>query len=151
MDIPVTNAALGRVGSKAAIPALTALIHHPKEDVKASAIRALESLGEVADPDTSRCALGPILGREVVRDGRARDTRRRRAIDAVCERVRAGLGRERKTNVAGMTEVMYGLSYLARWRSTHPAADETIRWVREKALGRLHRDERAWFDVTFDG
>ena len=35
-----------RVGSKAALPALTRLIHHRNEDVKCSAIHALGLLGD---------------------------------------------------------------------------------------------------------
>jgi HEAT repeat protein len=45
-DLPIANAALGRVGSRAAIPALAELIHHPVEDVKVSAIHALGVLGD---------------------------------------------------------------------------------------------------------
>src|SRR6266446_8074345 len=41
LDLARANAALGRVGSRAAIPALAKFIHHPVEDVKSSAIHAL--------------------------------------------------------------------------------------------------------------
>ena len=45
-DLTNANAALGRVGSRAAIPSLATLIHHPVEDVKVSAIHALGVLGD---------------------------------------------------------------------------------------------------------
>jgi HEAT repeat protein len=45
-DLPLANSALGRVGSRAAIPALAELIHDSVEDVKVSAIHALGGLGD---------------------------------------------------------------------------------------------------------
>jgi HEAT repeat protein len=149
-DLPFANTALGRVGSKAAIAALTGLIHHPIEDVKASAIRALESLGDASLTPTF---LDALSDRSWVAKWYAMAAiaahADERAIDAVNERLRASLRRDRKTSVAGMTEVMYALTYLGRWRPTHPDADEAIRWVREEAIGRLHPNERTWFDATF--
>jgi HEAT repeat protein len=147
-DFPFAAAALREVGSKAAIPALTALIHHPMEDVKASAIGALGVLGDAsltptyldALSDRSWVAKWYAMGAIAAR---ADD----RAIGPVSERVRSILSRDRKTNVGGTTELMYALEFLGRWRS-NAVADEAIRWVRTKAISRLDERERTWFAAT---
>jgi HEAT repeat protein len=147
-DFPFAAAALRKVGSKAAIPALAALIHHPTEDVKASAIGALGVLGDAsltptyleALSDRSWVAKWYAMGAIAAR---ADD----RAISPVSERVRSILSRDRKTNVGETTELMYALEFLDRWRS-NAIADQVIRWVRTNAISRLDERERAWFEAT---
>lgn len=62
-DFPLANAALGKVLSKAAIPALAALVHHRIDDVKASAMAALGSLG---DPSLTPIYLDALTDRSWV-------------------------------------------------------------------------------------
>ncbi|MBI2781725.1 MAG: HEAT repeat domain-containing protein [Chloroflexi bacterium] len=149
-DLPFANAALRQVGSKAAVPALTALIHHPNEDVKASAIGALGVLGDASvtptylDALSNRSWVAKWYAMEAISRGADE-----RAIGPVCERVRSILRRERKVKLAGTTELMYALEYLARWRSSSIVVEETIAWVRQTAIGRLRPEERSWFETTF--
>ena len=149
-DLSFANAALGRVGSQAAIPALAGFIHHPAEDVKSSAIHALGVLGDSsltpiyldALSDRSWVAKWYAMG-AIHRNGDAR------AAGPVIERLRAVLTRDRKTAVGGWSEVMYGLDFLRRWRDTDPSAAQMIEWVRSKSLDRLDPHEREWFESTF--
>jgi HEAT repeat protein len=149
-DYPFANAALGRVGSKAAIPALTALIHHRIEDVKGSAVAAL---GAIGDASLTPIYLEALSDRNWVAKWAAMGAIARnadeRAVAPVSERVRSILSRERKRNLGGTTEVMYALAYLDRWSSSSPIAAETIGWVREKGLARLFKEERVWFESRF--
>ena len=149
-DFPFANAALRQVGSKAAIPALTALIHHRNEDVKASAIGALGVLGDASVTPTYLDALSDRswVAKWYAMEAIARSADER-AIEPVSERVRSILGRERKVNIAGTTELMYALEYLARWRASSAAAEETIAWVRQTAMGRLRPEERSWLEAAF--
>jgi HEAT repeat protein len=149
-DLSFANAALGRVGSQASIPALAGFIHHPVEDVKSSAIHALGVLGDSsltplyldALSDRSWVAKWYAMG-AIHRHGDAR------AVGPVIDRLRALLARDRKTAVSGWTEVMYGLDFLRQWRETDPSAAQMIEWSRSKRLDRLHPDERKWFESTF--
>ena len=150
MDYPFLHVALGQVGSQAAIPALVALIHHSKDDVKSSAIAALQELGDATltpiylDALTDRSWVAKAYAmRAIAVHGDER------AVDPVCRRVRSALSKERRTKFAGMTEVTYALEYLRRWRTSHPAADTTITWVRTRTFERLQPDERVWFASTF--
>ena len=149
-DLPSANVALGALGSKAAIPALTLLIHHPVEDVKTSAIHALK---EVGDASLTPVYLDALADRSWVAKWYAMHALAEhgddRAIDAVCDRLRASLSRERKTKIGGKSEVTYALEYLHRWRSSNVRADETIDWVRDRALDRLHPAERISFAELF--
>ena len=74
-----------------------------------------------------------------------------RAIEPVCDRVRAALSRERKTNYGAHSEVTYALMFLDRWRGRSSRVDETVRWVRDKAFDRLLPPERVFFHATFGG
>jgi HEAT repeat protein len=149
-DLTFANAALGQVGSRAAIPALSGFLHHPVEDVKVSAIHALGVLGDSsltplyldALSDRSWIAKWSALG-AIHRNGDGR------AVGPVIERLRTILGRERRTIIGGWSEVMYALDFLKRWRTSDSAASEAIEWVRSNRLDRLQSDERAWFVVTF--
>jgi HEAT repeat protein len=149
-DYPFANAALGRVGSKAAIPALTALMHHRIEDVKASAIAAL---GAIGDASLTPTYLDALSDRNWVAKwaamGAIAKNADERAIAPVSERVRSILSRQRKQDLGGTTEVMHALDFLDRWSSSSPVAAETIRWVREKAVARLLDEERAWLETKF--
>jgi hypothetical protein len=149
-DYPWANVALGRVGSKAAIPALIDLIHHPVEDVKGTAIAAL---GVVGDASLTPTYLDALSDRNWVAKWAAMGAIARnadeRAVAPVSARVRSILTRQRTRNLGGTTEVMYALEFLDRWSTSSPIAAETIRWVRAKALARLLSDERAWFETKF--
>jgi len=149
-DYPWANAALGRVGSKAAIPALSALIHHQIEDVKGSAIAALGAIGDASLTPTYLDALSDRswVAKWAAMGAIARNADER-AVEPVSQRVRAILSRERKRDLGGTTEVMYALEFLDRWSSSNPVAAETIEWVRTSALGRLLKEERTWFDTKF--
>jgi HEAT repeat protein len=149
-DFPFTNSALGRVGSRRAVPALSSLIHHRADDVKTSAIWALERLG---DSTLTQVYLDALSDRSWAAKAYAMSALAahgdERAVAAVSERLRSSLSRQRRRNVAGTTEVMLALQYLGRWRESQPVADAAIRWVRTKALARLHPAERSWFETTF--
>jgi HEAT repeat protein len=149
-DYPWANAALGRVGSKAAVPALIALMHHRIEDVKGSAIAALGAIGDASLTPTYLDALSDRnwVAKWAAMGAIARNADER-AIAPVSERVRSILSRERKRDLGGTTELMYALEFLERWSSSSMVAAETIRWVRANALARLHKEERAWFDTKF--
>jgi HEAT repeat protein len=149
-DLSFANAALGRVGSEAAIPVLSGLIHHPVDDVKCSAIHALGILGDSsltpmyldALSDRSSASKSYAMG-AIHRNGD------RRAIGPVAERLRSVLRRERRRAVGGWTEVMYAIDFLARWQATDQSASRTIEWVRSNGLGRLQDHGREWFESTF--
>jgi HEAT repeat protein len=149
-DLSSANAALGRVGSHAAIPALAGLIHHPVEDVKCSAIHALGLLG---DGSLTPLYLDALSDRSWVAKwyaiGAIHRNGDQRAVGPVIDRMHAVLSRDRKTAVGGWTEVMYGLDFLGRWQTTNPSAAQTIEWVRSNRMDRLHPTEREWFETTF--
>jgi HEAT repeat protein len=148
-ELAFANAALGRVGTRSAIPALAELIHHPVEDVKASAIHALGKLGDSAHTplyldalsDRSWVAKWSAMG-AIHRSGDER------AIGPVVDRLRTVLSRVRRTNVGGWTEPMYALDFLKRWQAVE-VASSTIEWVRLSRLDRLQPHEREWFMSTF--
>ncbi len=149
-DLGNANAALSRVGSRAAIPALMGFIHHPVEDVKWSAIHALGVLGDSsltplfldALSDHSGAAKWPAMA-AIHRNGDER------AIAPVIARLHTILSRQRLIAIGGWSEVMYALDYLRRWQAVDPSAGETIEWVRSKRMDRLQPDERKWFESTF--
>jgi HEAT repeat protein len=149
-DLTFANSALSRVGSKVAIPALTALVHHPVEDVRCSAISALGVLG---DPSLTPIYLDALSDRSWAAKLYAMKAIHQngdeRAIGPVVNRVHAILGRERTRIVVPWTEIMYALDYLRRWESADPRPQEAIEWVRSSRLGRLQKDERRWFESTF--
>jgi hypothetical protein len=148
--LPFANSALGKAGSKAAIPVLGSLIHHRVEDVKSSAISALGVLG---DASLTPLYLDALSDRSWLTKWSAMGAIARqaddRAVGPVADRIRAVLGRDRKTNVGGTTEVMYALEYLDRWRATNDAAAQTIEWVRTTGVRRLQPDELGWFEARF--
>ena len=149
-DLPIANAALGRVGSRAAIPALAELIHHQDEDVKGSAIHALGALG---DSTLTQLYLDALADRSWVAKWSAMGAIHRngdeRAVGPVVVRLRAILNRERRRNVGGWTEPMYALDFLKRWQAVDASARNTIEWVRSDRLDRLQPDERDWFVKAF--
>jgi HEAT repeat protein len=149
-DLAFANAALGRVGSQAAIPALTGLIHHPVEDVKSSAIHALGVLGDNA---LTPIYLDALSDRSSVAKWAAIAAIHRngdeRAIGPVVARLRTVLSRERQTMIGGWSEVMYALDFLRRWQATDSSAGAAIEWVRSNRLDRLQSHEREWFESTF--
>jgi HEAT repeat protein len=149
-DLTNASAALGRVGSQAAIPALSGLIHHSVEDVKSSAIQALGLLG---DASLTPLYIDALSDRSWVAKWAAMAAIHRngdeRAIGPVVERLHTGLSRERRTNLGGWTEVMYAIDFLARWRSVDQSAGEAIDWVRSSRMDRLQPHERDWFESTF--
>jgi HEAT repeat protein len=116
-------------------------VHHPAWQVRWAAI---ESLGKSGSPQ----AEGPLLAVLRTNPAIARNADER-AVAPVSERVRSILSRERKRDLGGTTEVMYALEFLDRSSSSSPIAAETIRWVRAKALARLLKEERAWFETKF--
>ncbi len=148
-DLTFANAALSRVGSEAAIPALTGLIHHPVDDVRCSAINALGILG---DSSLTPVYLDALSDRSWAAKsyamGAIHQNADERAIGPVVARLHVILSRERTRHVMPWTEVMYALDFLQRW-STDARSQEAIAWVRAKRLDRLQDDERAWFDATF--
>ncbi len=148
-DVPFANAALSRVGSKAAIPALTELIHDPVDDVKCSAINALGVLG---DSSLTPVYLDALSDRSSTAKwyamGAIHQNGDQRAIGPVVARLRVILARERMRVVMPWTEVMYALDFLRRW-NMDARSQEAIDWVRAGRLGRLQDDERTWFDSTF--
>ena len=150
IDLNFANAALGHVGSPAAIPALSGFIHHPVEDVKCSAIHALGVLG---DGSLTPVYLDALSDRSWAAKWYATAAIHRsgdeRAIGPMVDRVHAILGRERKRVIGGWSEVMYALDFLGRWESTDASARKTIDWVRSDRMDRLQDGEREWFESTF--
>jgi HEAT repeat protein len=149
-DLAFASSALCRVGSKAAIPALTGLVHHPVEDVKCSAIGALGVLGDSSLTPTYLDALSHRSWAAKTYAMKAiHQNGDERAIGPVVDRVHAILGRERTRIVLPWSEIMYALDYLRRLESADPRPKQAIEWVRSKRLGRLQTDERRWFESTF--
>lgn len=149
VDVTFANSALAQVGSRAAIPALIALIHHPVEDVKCSALHALGVLG---DNSLTPVYLDALADRSSASKSYAMAAIHRngddRAIGPVVDRLHAILSRDRRRVVAPWTEVMYALDYLRRWE-VDARATEAIAWVRSSRLGRLQPDERRWLESSF--
>src|SRR5262249_12222153 len=148
-DLPFVNAALGKVGSRAAIPVLATFIHDRVEDIKASAIAALEQLG---DASTTPIYLDALSDRSWVAKSYAMSAIARRADDRaigpVHKRVRASLARPRHGNGAGDSELIYALRCLARWQSTHADAADGLAWARAHQR-HMTSWERSWFSSTF--
>lgn len=151
-DLTFANAALCRVGSRAAIAALTGLIHHPTDDVKCSAINALEVLGDSSltpvylDALSDRSWASKMYAMKAIhRNGDER------AIGPVIDRLHAILSRDRGRVVRPWSEVMYALDYLRRWEPADPRSRSAIEWVRSNRLDRLQIEERTWFESTFGG
>ena len=151
LDLTSANSALGRVGSTAALPALTGLIHHRNEDVKCSAIRALGLLGDSSltpvfvDALADRSWPSKLYAMEAIHR-----TADERAVGAVSERLRVILSRDRTRVVLPWSEVMYALDYLRRWQTADPKARDAIDWVGSHRLDRLLETERTWFASTFE-
>ena len=149
-DLTFACSALLRVGSKAAIPALTALVHHPVEDVKCSAISALGVLGDSSLTPTYLDALSDrSWAAKTFAMNAIHEKGDERAIGPVVVRVHAILSRQRTRVVLPWSEIMYALDYLRRWESADPRPHQAIEWVRSKRLGRLQTDELRWFESTF--
>lgn len=150
-DLPFANAALGEVGTTAAIPALAALIHHPTEDVKTSAIHALMMLGDSSLTMVFLDALGDRSG--VARSYAMEALDRhgdKRAVAAVVGRVRDMLARDRRQVSGGWTELMHALAFLDRWQVADGEARLAIVSVASR-WARLSDAERRWYAATFPG
>lgn len=128
------NASLGECGTRVAIPALAAQVHHPKDDVKCSAIYALARLGGPAElgifldalADRSPAAKSYAMA-AITQHGTGQ------AIGPICDRVRVILRRRRVTVHLPESELLRALKFLAR----HPAdqrANATLAWVAERKL-----------------
>jgi len=147
-DLALANAALGRVGSRAAIQALSGLVHHNVDDVKCSAINALSLLG---DSSLTPLYLDALSDRSWIAKWYAVMAIHRngdeRAIRPVSDRLRSVLGRDRRTVIGGWSEVMYALDFLRRWPAD-ASANSTIEWARTR-IHRLQPDERTWLESTF--
>jgi hypothetical protein len=147
-DLVLANAALGKVGTQAAIPSLAELIHHNVDDVKCSAINALSLLG---DSSLTPVYLDALSDRSWIAKWYAVMAIHRngdeRAIGPVSDRLRSVLSRDRRTMIGGWSEVMYALDFLRRWPAD-ASANSTIEWARTR-IHRLQPDERTWFESTF--
>ena len=149
-DLSSGNSALSRVGTKASVPALTRLIHHPVEDVKCSAINALGVLGDQSLTPVYLDALSDrSWGAKWYAMAAIHRNGDERAIRPVAERLRKALSRDRKRAIGGWSEVMYALDFLRRWQDADPVAAQTISWVRSDRMDRLQDAEREWFLSTF--
>jgi hypothetical protein len=138
------NAALGECGTAAAIPALAAEIHHPTDDVKCSAIYALEQIGDSSllpiflDALTDRSAAAKWYAITAIsRHGNEQ------AVGPVCDRVRVILRRQRKHKQLPESELLSTLKFLAE-HHVDAAARETLSWVAEKRAAYLTDDEARW-------
>ena len=144
----VVNAALGRVGSPAAIPHLVRFIHSPIEDVKASAIAALSALG---DADLTPVFLDALTDRSWVAKWYAMQAiaehADERAIEAVVERVKVILSRKPKTNIGSDSELVYALRFLTRWSAVSVAAQAAIAWAATRR-DFMRDQELVWFEAT---
>jgi hypothetical protein len=150
-DLTNANAALARVGSKAAIPALSAFIHHSVEDVKSSAIGALGILGDSSFTPLYLDALSdPSWASKTPAAAAIHRHGDERAIGPVIARLHAVLSRERRRQIGGWSEVMYALDFLRRWQAADLSARKTIEWVRSNRMHRLQTHEREWFESIFD-
>lgn len=148
-DLAYASASLSRVGTAASIPALARLIDHPVEDVKTSAINAIAAVG---GPAEMPLFLRALADRSWVAKWYAMAAIHRHgdlgAIDAVIRRLRAMLSRERKTRIAGWTELMYAVDYLRRWEASDPRVSDVLRWVRRERWHRLSDEERTWWESS---
>ena len=143
--VPLANAALATLGSRAAIPLLARLIHDPVENVKTSAIAALMKLG---DPSLTPLLVDALSDRSWVAKWYAMAAIDQhgdeRAIDPVCRRIRQIATRSRATKIGGWTELMYALDFLQRWRVESKVAAATLAWAAARA-DRFSDVERHWF------
>ena len=128
----------------AAIPALAAEIHHPTDDVKCSAIYALEQIGDSSllpiflDALTDRSAAAKWYAMSAIsRHGNEQ------AVGPVCDRVRVILRRQRKHKQLPESELLCTLKFLAQHQDD-AAARETLSWVAEKRTAYLTDDESRW-------
>jgi HEAT repeat protein len=125
-------------------PAHAAQIHHPKDDVKSSAINALAEVGNASilpvllDALTDRSAVAKWYAMIAV--DRHGD---QRAIEPVCERVRVILSRQRNRQQAPRSELLAALQFLARHRDD-PRAETTLAWAISKRFAYLTDDEAHW-------
>jgi hypothetical protein len=125
---------------------LARFIHHPKEDVKASAINALQ---EVGDPSLTPLYLDALGDRSWVGKDYAMKAIHAhgdvRAIEPVMARIRAILSRDRKTKMGGWSELMYAVGYLKRWEATDGRISRFLQQVRHERWARLSEQERDWW------
>lgn len=138
------SAALGEVGTRAAIPALAAQIHHRKDDVKCSAIYALARIG---GPPELAIFLDALTDRSPAAKSYAMSAIARhgtqQAIGPVRYRVRVVLRRQRRSGQLAESELLLALQFLAR----HPGderASSTLTWVAERKLSYLLPHEARW-------
>ena len=137
------NAALSECGTARAIPALAAQIHHPKDDVKCSAINALK---EVGDPSILPLFLDALTDRSPIAKWYAMTAiaqhGNEKAIGPVCERVRVILARRRKHLQLPQSELLQAVQFLARHHDD-PRAQTTLAWVVSRP-DYLAADEIRW-------
>jgi hypothetical protein len=143
-DRIIASAALGEAGTRAAIPALAAHIHHPQDDVKCAATYALARIGGAPElaifldalTDRSPAAKWYAIA-AIARHGT------QQAIGPVCDRVRVILRRQRHQGQLPESELLLALQFLAR----HPGderASATLTWVAERKLSYLTPHEARW-------
>ncbi len=138
------NVALGECGTAAAIPALAAEIHHPTDDVKCSAIYALEQIGDSSllpvflDALTDRSAAAKWYAMTAIsRHGNEQ------AIGPICDRVHVILRRKRKHKQLPESELLRALKFLAQHQGDE-VARKTLTWAAEKRTAYLTDDEARW-------
>lgn len=139
------HAALGAIGTAKSIPYLCGMIHHPKEDVKWSAIHALGRLGDASLTPVFLDALSDrssgtkwvaMLG--LARHGDAS------AMLAVVERARAIAAKKRKLGQQPKSEFVAAVEYLNRFVEADPRISGLFQEIKQKRWGNLFDDERLW-------
>jgi HEAT repeat protein len=138
------GAAPGECCTRAAISALAAQVHHPKDDVNCAAIYALARIGgppEVAiflDAFTDRSPVAKWYSMAAISQYGTEQ-----AIGPVCARVRVILRRQRANGQLPESELLLALKFLAR----HPGdkrASATLIWVAGRKLSYLTPQEVKW-------
>lgn len=147
LDLTYASAALGKIGTKRAIPALMRMLDASTEDVKTSSLAALTQIGDVSILPFLLKALANSNGHVkmyamngILRHGDER------AIDPVIERVKQIVSRERKQEIIP-SELVEALEFLLRYASTDKRITELVHTIYTKKLDRLFPEERKWLEA----
>lgn len=143
-DLVYANEALGRCGSTGAVPALAAQIHDRAEDVKTSALLALDQICDSSDLPLFLDALQDRswTAKWCAMKGIANHGDER-AIGPVCDRVRAILARQRGRSQGPQSELVLALKFLSLYSESSKAAS-TISWAVTTRWSFLQQVEQNW-------
>ena len=145
-DLIYINASLAVMGSRKSIPYLEKASHHPKEDVSCSAINALTKIGGTEQLplfmellQKGSWAVKSYAMAAIEKHGNER------AVEPVLSRVDRILRRKRKIEQLPRSELIVGLSFLYKYRSSDQRVAKLFEYTIPRKLDALFQTERSQF------